>query len=1321
MLGVPRPLYRGYSRKGIAVPDEADLLILSNMVLPQTATAIVAIPPALGCVPVTSSLAQFTQCAAAGSGVESAQAGAVDSIIAGMILTHAAPLSLVIGDPAAHAAGLAALQQATAYPGLKFNEARRQLGLQQWQNWSQVAGSSHAAVLSEAYGTPDGAPALVGALAEAARPPHMGGLFSSLLARHIDAVIHADDCWFEREVSWCLSSEQREWVANLTMQQVLRMTTAIAALPAKPLAIHTTAGCHTFHPNSSVCVPTCSGMLSSNTGCSGVATDEQQGHAWLVPVLMAGWVAIMGVLFLHLVSPGGIVQLCRSCFRSKLEQAQQDASRRRLLWKVNRSVHPSVVATLKANASLILTCQQGIPGDVPVVSARLLRLHLLKEDSEHAATCEVLAIVTHAAIICIDKELARVAALAPFDDISCVHLTNLDNAGLMLEMKAGQVLVFSGATQDMFGFGSPAKTVLEAAGIPVKYESPSNAPALLLNGAERCASIAEVNTYALSCVEPSAVGKCLNLTSRDVKRILAAYTESLQITGGAGLSAAAFAHLTGTPLDSPLLDVIWKQHGIGAATIRVMTSNEKRGRVLKFLSVCGGDMPSPGDQVEFDDCRLVAELSTSHNHLGPLAFIALIAILTGSAPKEVQMLWLFSVLDLDHDGTISFDEVRFMLSAAVRELSLDVKSEDLDYTVNLLINKFNVFSFEASAAPPRLLRAASAPTGALGTPVFFPPALPRCKTSAATLETLDPNEFRLFVYGLLSKNLSGGKLLQGQLRLNLPLDENPLNQIADLGGTSRKPRCSEGVSCICSCIGTLVSDFYHTLARDTALSAWVFAVLAAIFGIALSVVQSAAEWSSLGVGLGRSFTIGRMFGHLVSFFAGSMLLVRARSLWAFVQGSPARALVPVTCMRQLHTMFTTIFVAASLGHTGAYFFAFDGSVSVSHQQAALALGKPALEESPGRRTATWAMLLDSWVGASGVALFALVVAAAVLLAASHLHFRRQVRRLAHMAFDACLVGALFHSSQGNSHLWAYVLLPACIYCVDQLLQGRVSGQSVPVLSAKCVGNDAVQLNVTRSQGVEFQSGAFVQIKLPDAGSSTWHPFTIMSAPQEHHLCLVLKRRGEWTGRVLSAVQAMQARGRPGADAFPKGVHIRGPYLPQTAAWPRARHVLLVGEGIGIVPMLATARDYALRLQAAAAGTPHRQFHTASMHVCWLADSEAELRWLQEQLPDTHASGGRLTVDIFITGSAGSPAAKPLQEWLPSLLGLDPTCAHVHFRHPCLRSVLRGAWGDRAAAGDRCHAFVCAPAIIVKETHAAGAALRRAGAQFSGVVVTGCPV
>ena len=60
----------------------------------------------------------------------------------------------------------------------------------------------------------------------------------------------------------------------------------------------------------------------------------------------------------------------------------------------------------------------------------------------------------------------------------------------------------------------------------------------------------------------------------------------------------------------------------------------------------------------------------------------------------------------------------------------------------------------------------------------------------------------------------------------------------------------------------------------------------------------------------------------------------------------------------------------------------------------------------------------------------------------------------------------------------------------------------------------IYLKLVKPEGYKYKSGQYAFINIPEISRFEWHPFSIASSPNSKYLWFMIKRAGNWTGRLI---------------------------------------------------------------------------------------------------------------------------------------------------------------------------------------------------------------
>jgi predicted ferric reductase len=239
-----------------------------------------------------------------------------------------------------------------------------------------------------------------------------------------------------------------------------------------------------------------------------------------------------------------------------------------------------------------------------------------------------------------------------------------------------------------------------------------------------------------------------------------------------------------------------------------------------------------------------------------------------------------------------------------------------------------------------------------------------------------------------------------------------------------------------------------------------------------------------------------------------------------------------------------------------------------------------------------------------------------------------------------------------------------------------------------------KLRFAPPKGWKHRAGDYLFINIPAIARFEWHPFTISSAPErEGELTLHVRSLGNWT-RALAKLAGTRERGE---DPQPLLGRVDGPYGTPSVDIFAARHVVLIGAGIGVTPFAAILDSI---LQRRRRGDQSLQLER--VHFVWVNRDQYAFEWFTELLAALEAEDhdGLLDVHIYMSGGREQLDAAALElarEVFHAKTRRDVVTglrARTRFGRPDWEALLTEFLREHAPA--RVEVFMCGPHALAKE-------------------------
>ncbi|GJN20662.1 hypothetical protein PR202_gb08063 [Eleusine coracana subsp. coracana] len=184
--------------------------------------------------------------------------------------------------------------------------------------------------------------------------------------------------------------------------------------------------------------------------------------------------------------------------------------------------------------------------------------------------------------------------------------------------------------------------------------------------------------------------------------------------------------------------------------------------------------------------------------------------------------------------------------------------------------------------------------------------------------------------------------------------------------------------------------------------------------------------------------------------------------------------------------------------------------------------------------------------------------------------------------------------------WMYVVIPVIIYLGERMFRMvRSMIFDVKILNATVYPGKVLALKVTKPQGFRYQSGM--------------HPFSLTSAPDDHHLSIHIRSLGDWSYQMYDEFQ--QALLSNNSD-LPK-ISIDGPYGAASQDHSKYEVILLIGLGIGATPFISVLKDIANGLNNGD-GSYHHADQLKKAYFYWVTREQGSFEWFRDIMKEVSA-------------------------------------------------------------------------------------------------------
>lgn len=197
------------------------------------------------------------------------------------------------------------------------------------------------------------------------------------------------------------------------------------------------------------------------------------------------------------------------------------------------------------------------------------------------------------------------------------------------------------------------------------------------------------------------------------------------------------------------------------------------------------------------------------------------------------------------------------------------------------------------------------------------------------------------------------------------------------------------------------------------------------------------------------------------------------------------------------------------------------------------------------------------VNISGSAMFLLIFGITISSLPSIRRRLFEVFYYLHLLFTvAIVVCTLFHSGK------LIPIFASCTWGIDLFIRSFIMARFRYPKKAelKAIGESVIELKFPKDDSFAYNPGQYIYVAIPDISSFQWHPFSIISSPDQPYVTLNIRKVGGWTTALFEQAKTNRE----------VSMLMEGPYgnlsVDIMATDRKYRNVMLISGGIGITPM-----------------------------------------------------------------------------------------------------------------------------------------------------------
>ncbi|KAL8028185.1 hypothetical protein ABFX02_14G143200 [Erythranthe guttata] len=218
--------------------------------------------------------------------------------------------------------------------------------------------------------------------------------------------------------------------------------------------------------------------------------------------------------------------------------------------------------------------------------------------------------------------------------------------------------------------------------------------------------------------------------------------------------------------------------------------------------------------------------------------------------------------------------------------------------------------------------------------------------------------------------------------------------------------------------------------------------------------------------------------------------------------------------------------------------------------------------------------------------------------------------------------------------FACIMLPGFyLFVIDRYLRFLQSRQRVRLLSARVLPCDTIQLNFSKTRGLDYNPTSTIFVNVPAISKLQWHPFTITSNNniEPEILSVIIKCEGIWTKNLRQLVIS------PSVDHLQ--VSVEGPYGPTSTNFLRHDLVVMISGGSGITPFISIIKELIFVSSTLKSKTPKIALISVFKNSTHLSILDLILPNSTSNNNNNHPDNFDLQIEAYVTRERGQPKEK----------------------------------------------------------------------------------